>query len=160
MAASLVAAIGVALVPALAVTLVVGVVYTAQSVLALPIALAAFALIFVPGALLLTTLAVALGTVLPAPLARAGAVIVWGWATLLSTTLIPIPTITGSVLSPLGDYASGAWFNGPTLWAGRLRGGVFHPAVTPGTALFNIGFMIAASVLLFSLAQGVVRMRR
>lgn len=160
MAASLFAAIGVALVPALAVTLVVGVAYTAQYALALPVALAAFVSILVPGALLLTTLAVALGTVLPAPLARAGAVIVWGWATLLSTTLIPIPTITGSVLSPLGDYASCAWFNGPTLWAGRLHGGVLHPGVTTGSALVNVVFAIAASVVLFALAQGVVRMRR
>jgi ABC-2 type transport system permease protein len=160
MAASLIAAMSVALVPALVVTLVVGGAYTAEYAMALPVALAAFALILVPGALLLATLAVALGTILPAPLARAGAVIVWGWATLLNTALLPIPTITGSVLSPLGDYASLAWFNGPTLWAGRLRGEAIYPAVTTGSALFNVAFALLASVVLFALAQSVVRMRR
>ncbi len=160
MAASLLGGLAIALGPAFVVTVIVGIAFTPKDIAAVPIAIAIFAVTLLPGSLLLATVTVALGTVLPAPVARALSVVLWGWATLLSTRVVPIPSITGSIMSPLGDYATQAFFHGPALWAGQLGGSWWHPALGTGPAIINLCCTLLLSVLAFIGARVVVGARR
>lgn len=160
MAASLLGGLAIALSPAFLVTLIVGICYTPQNLAAIPIAVLIFTITLLPGSLLLATVSVALGTVVPAPVARAVSVVFWGWATLLSSRVVPIPSITGSIMSPLGDYATRSFFDGPALWAGQLGGSWWHPALGTGTAVLNLCCTFSLSALAFVLARFMVGTRR
>lgn len=115
--------------------------------------LLAFLIAVVPAAILMTVFAATAGLVLPVPVARILAVLVWFWSTLFSTRLIPLPSPTGTLLSPLGDYAIAGWLHGPVLWAGRGSPGALSPPVSAGAAVLNVAVILLLTALLFAVAR-------
>ncbi|WP_018218807.1 hypothetical protein [Salinispora vitiensis] len=159
MLGSLAGSLAAALAPVAVTMVVVGVVFTLTSgdVSTLGWAVIAFCTVNVPSALLLTTFAATLGLVLPMAVVRMTAVAGWFWATLLSTSIVPIPTITGTLLSPLGDYVAGGWLHTPTLWAGE--GAFAAPAPSFTTAAVNLLLVVAMSAVLFTASCALARRR-
>lgn len=161
MAASLAAALAAALAPAAVLLLVVGaaLAITGGGLGALGWALVAIVAVIVPAALALVTFAVAAAALVPVVFARVGVVVVWLWATVLNTALIPVPTPTGTLFSPLGDYVTAAWMRGDRLWAGR-GWPALSPAPSAGTAWLNIAAIAAISLLFFAVARLAAPWRR
>lgn len=122
-------------------------------------ALAAFATILVPGAVALTALACLLGVLFPLGLARLAAAGVWLWSTIASPPLMPLPTPTGTLLSPVGGYPAAAWFGEQAVWANRELTGPLSPDVGTGTALANLAVLVGLTALFLALA-GLVAARR
>lgn len=94
-----------------------------------------------------------MGLLLPLPLARILVLVIWVWATIFNSSIIPLPTITGTVLSPLGDYAAAGW-----LGADRFEpagAAALSPATTAGTAALSIVALLGMSAVLFALARTV-----
>ena len=117
--------LAVALVPAAGVVVLAGVASSIGdgSLAPLRIAVVAFLTTVLPGAWALTALAVLLGLVVPLVVARIATVALWCWATLATPGLLPLPTITGTILSPLGGYPAVVWGGAPG------RGPTAAPAV-------------------------------
>lgn len=128
--------------------------------LAVPSAIAAFLVVVLPGALLLSAFAVTAGLVLPLAAGRVLVVAVWFWATLLNTHLIPVPTVTGTVLSPLGDYPAAAWWGTDALWAGRGSPAAISPPVSTAAATTNVVAVIAVAMVLLAVAERLASRRR
>lgn len=154
MAAALCASLTAALAPASLVLLGVGIVVaiSRRDIGALGWALTAIVLVVVPAALVLVSFAVAAASLVPVIFARIGVVIVWLWATIWNTALIPIPTVTGTLLSPLGDYVTTAWMNGPRLWAGQGWAPLAPEPTTPA-AWINVAALVALSAVFFTIAR-------
>jgi ABC-2 type transport system permease protein len=114
----------------------------------------------VPAALLATALAGLLGVLLPLAAARAVLAVVWLWACHFPPAFSPIPTATGTVLSPLGGYPLAAWAGAPKIWAARQGGGALRPTVTDTTALVNLVLVLATALACFALGYLVTRIRR
>ncbi|MDA2814521.1 hypothetical protein O4J56_28005 [Nocardiopsis sp. RSe5-2] len=125
----------------------------------LAVAPAAFAAVAVPGAAVLTALACLLGLVLPLSLARVCAAGAWMWSTIASPDLSPLPTPTGTLLSPVGGYPAAAWFGERAVWADRGLAGPLSPAPGTGSALLNLAVVAALTALLLTLA-GLAATRR
>ncbi|MFE0021733.1 hypothetical protein [Amycolatopsis sp. NPDC059021] len=148
----------VALVPVALVLLALGVIVSASAGSARPLlgALIGLVTIVLPGSLLLTTIATLLGLILPVAAARILVIPLWYWATALSP-LIPVPTITGTLLSPLGSYQS-------AVWLGTLpppdEGGWLRPAASPAVAVLAIGVTLAMALLFFLLSRPILAVRR
>lgn len=148
----------VAMVPVVAVLAVIGVRQAVGAGSAAPLLAVAVAVptVVAPGALLLTMVANLLGVLLPAPAARALVLPLWYWATAYSP-LLPGPTITGTVLSPIGAYPAAAWLSGADPGQG---GDWLHPPAGTVPALASIGFTLLAAVVAFLLANVVAAVRR
>ncbi|MGC4804958.1 hypothetical protein [Micromonospora sp. DT233] len=162
MLGSLAGSLAAALAPVAVTMVVVGVVltFTSGDVTTLGWAVIAFCTVTVPSALLLTTFAATLGLVLPMAVVRVIAVGTWFWATLFSTSIVPIPTVTGTLLSPLGDYVAGGWLHTPTLWAGE--GAFAAPAPSSSsssTAAVNLLLVVGMSAVLFTASCALARRR-
>ncbi len=112
---------------------------------------AAFTAIVVPAALVTAAFAAAAGLLLPVPIARALVLLGWGWATILRSGLLPVPTLAGSVLSPLGDYAAAAWLDAPRFEP--TAGALLSPPATAATALLSIAALLATATALFLIAR-------
>ncbi|MET9431093.1 MULTISPECIES: hypothetical protein [unclassified Streptomyces] len=110
-----------------------------------------------PAALLVTALAGLLGVLLPVAAARAVTVVLWLWACHFPPTFSPLPTATGTVLSPLGGYALVAWAHAPHVWATRQGTGALRPAVSDTTALLNIALVLAMAAVCYALGHLVAR---
>ena len=109
-----------------------------------------------PGTLALTAVTNLLGVLLPAPAVRVLVVPLWYWATAYSS-LLPGPSITGTVLSPLGAYPAAAWLSATN----PIRtGGWLHPPVSTLSALASIASALIVAVVAFLLAHAVARDRR
>jgi len=147
--------LAVALVPAGAVLLLVGTIRALVDASPDPIGAAAVALLTIvaPGALALTALAVVLGLWLPVVFARIAVVLTWGWATLLTPGLLPVPTVTGTILSPLGGYPAVTWLGAPSTWADRGETGPLRLAADDGAALLNLGATLLIGLALLALAR-------
>lgn len=158
---SLAGSLAAALAPVAAALLVVAAVVTATTgePATLGWAVLAFLAIIVPSATVLTTFSATIGLVLPNPLVRVLAVGVWFWATLFSTAILPLPTITGTLLSPLGDYIAGGWLHAPTLWAGEGPVDALSPAPSAASAAINLGLVLLMSLGLFGGACALARRR-
>lgn len=161
MAGTLVGSLAAALAPAAVLLLGVGVAVAGvrRDPAALGWALVALVGVVLPAALQLVTFAAAAGSLLPVPFARVATVFVWLWATVLNTRLIPVPTITGTLLSPLGDYVTFGWLHGDRLWAGR-GWSVLSPSPTALTALLNIAAVLAVAGVFFTAARLIAAQRR
>lgn len=81
----------------------------------IPLGIAAFVLINVPGLLFVGAFSVACPAVLWVPLYQVLFVGYWMWGVLLNPEG-SIPTISGTWLTPLGVYAIAGFFNTPTPW--------------------------------------------
>lgn len=162
MAGTLVGALTAALAPVTAAFLLVSVVVGfADGEPTAPLwAVADLVLIVLPGALLLSVFAAALALFMPLPLARVIAVIGWFWATVFSTRLIPLPTPTGTLLSPLGDYAGAGWLHADVLWAGNGSPGALSPDPSAGTAMWNVIIVLGLAGLFFLVARSAASVRR
>lgn len=106
----------------------------------------------------MATLAATTGPVLPVVVVRVLVVGGWSWATLFNPHIIPLPSITGTVLSPLGDYAAHALLGAPVIWAWHGIG-VLSPPPSPAAALVNVAVLLGVTACSF-LAAGVARARR
>lgn len=161
MAAALGASLAAALVPAASLLLVVGAVVAIshRDIAALGWALTAIVAVVVPAALALVTFAVAAASILPVIFVRVSVVMVWVWATIFNTALVPIPTITGTLFSPLGDYVTTAWMHGARLWAGR-GWTPLAPEPSAATAWLNLAAVAALSAVFFAVARLTAAWRR
>lgn len=154
MVGGLLGALAVALIPLTAAMLVVGAGFalTRHDPAAVGWALLALAVVIVPAALLATAFAATLALLLPVPLARVLTVGAWGWATVWNTTIIPIPTLSGTVLSPLGEYAAHGWLHAPTLHGGSGTA-LLRPPATPANAAIALAALLATTIALLAIAR-------
>ncbi|HEY2765375.1 MAG TPA: hypothetical protein VGJ13_15400 [Pseudonocardiaceae bacterium] len=109
--------------------------------------------ILLPAGLVLSTFTALLGVLVPPAVARVLTVLAWMWATVLSPALVPIPTITGTVLSPLGHYPAAAWLHESQAAATYGLDGALRPAVTTGSALLALLVALAASAVFLALTR-------
>lgn len=117
-------------------------------------AVLAYVVIIVPAALLATTFAAALGLLLPVPLARVVVVLAWGWATIWNPQILPVPTITGTLLSPLADYPAAGWLHAPAFAAHRPDSWISPPLTAPNAAISVIALLVL-TVVLFACARAL-----
>lgn len=113
-----------------------------QDALALPIALATFATIVLPGILFVGAFSIACTAILWVPLYQFLFVGYWFWGNLLP--YFGIPTLSETILTPVGGYMCTGFFNP----AGRE--GVCSPGIQGATALQGI-----ESILLLLVTAGV-----
>ncbi|MFF9345842.1 hypothetical protein [Streptomyces sp. NPDC014734] len=114
----------------------------------------------IPAALLVTAFAGLLGVLLPVAAARAVTVAVWLWACHFPPAFSPLPTPTGTVLSPLGGYPLVAWAHAPEVWAARQSTGVLRPEADGTAALLNVALVLAMAATCYVLGHLTVRIRR
>jgi ABC-2 type transport system permease protein len=155
MAGTLTGGLAASLAPALAVLLTFSLAGTFLDGAPLlpPLMVGAIVVVLLPGAVLLAAAAAALGLVLPLPLARVLVVLGWFWLTVFNTSIVPLPTATGTVLSPLGDYAGAAWFGADPLWAGDGPWAAISPAPTTAAALINLSVQLGLAAAFLLLAR-------
>jgi ABC-2 type transport system permease protein len=127
-----------------------------------PLGTAATALltVIVPATVLVTAFGGLLGALLPVTAARAVLVVAWLWACHFAPAFSPVPTPTGTVLSPLGGYPLVAWAHAPPVWAAREGTGALRPAADDATALLNLTCVLTTAVLCHVLARLVGTIRR
>lgn len=127
-----------------------------------PLTAAATALVtaILPAALAATAFAGLLGLLMPVAAARAVLVVVWLWATQFPPRFSPLPTPTGTLLSPLGGYPLVAWADAPTVWATRNGTGPLRPDVTAGSAALNLALVLLTAVACHALGHLAARLRR
>lgn len=123
------------------------------SVSALLAGLVAAVVIILPASVVLTSFATLLGVLLPAAFARVITVVVWVWATVVNPTILSVPTVTGTVLSPLGRYPAAAWLHASPTGATYGVDGLLRPVVTSGTATLQIGAMFVLAAVLLTLTH-------
>lgn len=130
-----------------------------HDVTAVASAAAAFAIVIVPSAIFLSSLAALGGLVAPLPLVRALTVIAWFWMTLFNRNMIPLPSPTGTLFSPLGDYATSAFWGVSPIWAGRGAPQVLSPAPTEFAVMLNLAIILLMTVVALVIAYFVARWR-
>ncbi|MGW0520226.1 hypothetical protein [Crossiella sp. NPDC003009] len=155
-------ALSVALAPVTALLLVVGLVLAVRHADPAAVGWAVLACLTVvyPATVLLTAFAATLALVLRAPVARLATVAVWLWAIAWNPRLFPGPSITGTVLSPAGDYVVGGLFGARVMWAGQGQPAGLAPPVTGQSALLNLALLLAMAGTLLVLARFLVAGRR
>jgi ABC-2 type transport system permease protein len=158
LAGVLAGALAVALAPIAVVVVLLGAIASVQDGSAAPLAIAALGVVVVllPASLAITTFAGLLGLLLPVALARVLVVAVWFWATQLDSSIVPVPTPTGTVFSPLGGYPAVAWLGARGVWANRLRSGALSPPPDSGSALLNMVLVLALAAVFFLAARLVM----
>ncbi len=78
---------------------------------------------------------------------------IWIWATVFNPTLLPVPTLTGTMFSPLGRYPAAAWLHTSPTGATYGADGVLRPAVHGGTAALSLLVLLAVTLALLALAR-------
>lgn len=147
---TLVGSVAATLVPMAVALLIFGAVTaeSRESFSALGASLAAIPLILIPGGFAVAALSALAGLVLPVIVARIAVIVVWGWATVLNSRTVPLPTISYSVFSPADGFPAAAWL-----------GGSRNDAVLNGTAVsgldaaLNILIAIACAVAFLVIAR-------
>lgn len=81
-------------------------------------AVPAYLLVVVPGLVVAMSVAAALGAHLRPTVARVLGLALWAWAILLSPALVPLPSPSGTLLTPVGDYAAVGFFGAEPMFAG------------------------------------------
>lgn len=117
---------------------------------ALGAGLVAVVLVLLPAVLVLSSFAAMLSAFVPVPAARVVTVVVWLWATMLNPALVPVPTITGTVLSPLARYPAAAWLHASPESATYGLGGALRPEVGAGTAAAQLLAVIGTAAVLLA----------
>lgn len=139
--------VGAAAVPVLLVDLAAGLYETAHrdAPAAVPLALAAFATVNLPGLAFIAAFAMVCPLVLGAPLFRVLFVGYWFWGNLMNPQYLP--SLTGSLLAPIGDYAAVGWFGVSGFWAGTGGPEWLRPDPTAGTAAASIATLLIVAAL-------------
>jgi hypothetical protein len=106
--------------------------------------LLAWAAIGLPAVIFISACSVVGGDLLGSPLYLAGFIGYWFWGNLLDPH--KVPSLSCTLLSPVGGNASAGWFGGTALYAGTCT----QPPVNPGST------DALASVVLLLLATGAV----
>ena len=118
----------------------------------------AFGAILVPALVFVSGYALVCPLVLTAPLFRVLFVGYWFWGNLIVPAAMP--TLTGSLLTPIGSYAASWLVGSPVLYAGVAGPLSFlRPAPTAVSGAASIALLILAGLLPL-LAAGVVQARR
>lgn len=127
------------------------------SLAAVPLGLAAFAAVVLPGLALVGAAALALPPLISPALFRVLFTLYWFWGNLLSPRILP--SLTGTLLTPVGDYAAKGLFHTDPLWAGHTGILAFlRPDPTTAAALVSIACLLAlTAALLAALALGMRR---
>lgn len=133
---------------------------TAGSVAPLGSATVALVVVVLPATMLITAFAGLLGVLLPVAAARAVTVAIWLWACHFPPNFAPVPTPTGTVLSPLGGYPLVGWAHAPQVWAARQGTGPLRPPAGDGTALLNVVLVLTTAAVCYALGQLVGSIRR
>ncbi|MFB7912972.1 hypothetical protein [Streptomyces sp. NPDC056061] len=151
-----------ALAPVAGLFLLYAAVFSAVGGSVAPIASAVVALgtAIVPAALLITAFTGLLGVLLPVAAARAVTVVVWLWACHFPPAFSPLPTPTGTVLSPLGGYPLVAWAHAPEVWAARQGTGTLRPEADDAAALLNVVLVLGMAATCYVLGHLAARIRR
>lgn len=150
LAGTLAGSAAVALVPMAAALLVFGVVTAIDTGGVRPVAtaLAGIVLVLVPGGLVVAALAALAGLVLPVTIARIAVAGVWGWATIFNSRVLPLPTVSYTMLSPAGGYPAVAWLGAP-----RSDAVLDGQAISGGAAAVNVLVVLACTVALLAVAR-------
>lgn len=113
--------------------------------------------VILPGLLLVASLAWLLALLLPLAVARVLIVGFWFWACMLNPSVVPVPSPTGTVLSPLGEYvAIAAGADAAYLGLGLAA---LSPEVTTGTAVFSALALLAIAGVLLAVALTLTNRR-
>jgi len=121
-------------------------------------ALVAFAVVTLPGIAMIAGFALVCPTFVTVPLFRVLFVGYWFWGNVLLPATLP--TLTGSLLSPIGSYAASWLLGTPVLYAG-IPGPlpVLRPEPTGSAAAASIALLVVAGLVPL-LAVGLLRGRR
>ncbi|GAA3492350.1 hypothetical protein [Streptomyces cremeus] len=120
----------------------------------------ALLLAVLPATALAAALGGLLGVLMPVAVARGVLAVVWLWACHFPPSFSPVPTATGTLLSPLGGYPLVAWAHAPAVWASRESTGALRPDADGTTALLNLAFVVTAALTCHVLGHLVTRIRR
>ncbi|MDQ1293724.1 MAG: hypothetical protein QG608_1605 [Actinomycetota bacterium] len=115
-------------------------------------AVGAVACVLLPSVVVMVAIGAVAAVYLPIAVARAGVVGLWFWASAWNSSLIPLPSPTGTLLSPYTAYVNVGWFGAPTGWAGRGAPELLSPAPTAWTALLSLALIIVVAVAMLYLA--------
>jgi hypothetical protein len=124
--------------------------YRWHDIQALPIALAAFAAIALPGLLFISAFSIACPAVLWVPLYQFLFVGYWFWGNVLSPDS-GVPTLSATILTPIGGYMCTGFFNPGG------REGVCSPGIQGATAVQaveSIALLLSISVLVMFVLWG------
>ena len=122
-------------------------------------AVLAFALVLLPGLLFVAGFALVCPLVLTAPLFRVLFVGYWFWGNALNPELLP--SLAGTLLTPIGDYQV-SWLIGErALYAGVSNWPEFlRPAPSAGSALASIALLVVGGLVPLVVAHAVLTRRR
>nr|ADK32547.1 putative ABC permease [Microbispora corallina] len=150
MAGTLTGSVAVALAPPAAALLVYAVVTAVREGSLSPVgaSLASVVVILLPGGLLIAAFSALAGLVLPVTVARIGAAGVWGWATVLNSRVLPIPTVSYTMFSPAGGFPAVAWLGAP-----RSNAVLNGREVAASAAAVNILVVLACTLVLLAVAR-------
>ncbi|ASU83347.1 hypothetical protein CDO52_11670 [Nocardiopsis gilva YIM 90087] len=116
----------------------------------------AFAVLLLPACLWSGALTATLGLVLPVPVVRVLVAPLWLWFNWWNYTLRWVPTPTGTVLTPIGEYPGAAWFGVDTTWAGYGQVALLSPPTGPVPALVNLACVLGAVALFVWAARLII----
>jgi ABC-2 type transport system permease protein len=114
-------------------------------------AVAAFAMVTLPGVAVVAGFALVCPLVISAPLFRVLFVGYWFWGNMMPPSLLP--SLTGTLLTPIGDYAA-SWLTGETALYAGVPGilGFLRPDPSVGTAALSIAVIVGFSVVPLAVA--------
>lgn len=121
-----------------------------------PVALASFAALIVPGVLFVGALSIACTALLSLPLYQLAFVLYWFWGNLLPPE-IGIPTISDTMLTPIGSYTCSGLFNQGSR---ELVCGTGLHGITPLQGVESIALLIGSSLVLILLLTGYLRWKQ
>lgn len=120
-------------------------------------AVPAYLLVVVPGVVVALCLAAALGTYLRPTVARVLGLALWAWAILLSPALVPVPSPSGTLLTPVGDYAAVGFFGAEPVFAGTAPW--LSPDPSPMWAAVAVAALLALAAALLAATSLSTRRR-
>ena len=121
-------------------------------------AVLAFAGVNVPGLAFVAAFALLVPAVISAPLFRVLFVGYWFWGNLVNPDLLP--TLTGSLLTPLGDYPAAGLFGADRLWASWPGlAPLLRPHISAGSGAASIGLLLAIAALVLLTGQVLLARR-
>jgi hypothetical protein len=107
---------------------------------AVPLGLAAFAAVTLPGLVFVAAFALSVPLLIGSPLFRVGFTGYWFWGNLTPPNFVPTPA--GTPFEPVGEYASGGWFGGHLIQALARH---VHPG--PGQAALSVAVVLIGALL-------------
>jgi len=120
--------------------------YGAQNALAIPLSLAPFAVINLPGILFVSAFSIACTSIMWTPLFQFLFVGYWFWGNLLGTRF-GIPTLSGTILTPIGGYMASGIFGEPFIQLGA----------TAMQGVESIILLLASAALVMSTLWGLLK---